>query len=329
MKHRSFLTQTLSLLLPVLLAACAFSSEQALQKVLGVSAEAPVFLGVQALSSRELSFEFSKPVSLASLHFDPSLETESVEEGTAVNIILKSPMGAGERFTADILVEDQHGNTLDVLVPFRSKNDRIPRLLITELRTEYSNSNSNFKAEFVELKTLEAGNLGALRVFIAGTGMRDPIYEFPPVEVAAGEYIVLYLRTPETGAVSSSEYRDFWVPGAVKRLRKTDAVLIMDQNDGILDGVLLSETAGPAWAKDDLVKAAELFAAGKAWVNAGPGKSDPPTPADAVITKGATTTRTVCRDETAANSKSAADWYITATSKASPGKPNNPERYQP
>jgi hypothetical protein len=160
--------------------------------------------------------------------------------------------------------------------------------------------------------------------------MRDPIYEFPPAEVAAGEYIALYLRTPETGAAEAlSESREFWVPGSVKRLRKTDAVLIMDQNDGIIDGVLLSEAPTPSWAKDDLTKAAELLAAGNAWVSAGPGKSAPPTPADAVITKGATTTRTVCRDETAANSKSAADWYITATSKASPGKPNNPERYQP
>jgi hypothetical protein len=340
MKQYSFLTRPLGgLLLSVLLASCAFSSEQALQKVLGVSAEAPVFLGVRALSDRELCFEFSKPVSLSTLRLDPHLETESIQEGAAVNIILKNPMGIGERFTADILVEDTHGNTLDVLVPFRSKNDRIPKLQITELRTEYANP----KAEFVELKILEAGNLGALRVFIAGSGMQDPVYEFPPAEAAAGEYIVLHLRSPETGITDEigpdmslsggteafPEARDFWVPGAVKRLRKTDAVIVMDQDGGILDGVLLSENPTPAWAKDDLTKAAELLAAGKAWINAGDGKAKALSPADAIGTKGTTATRTICRDETAADSNSAADWYITASSKASPGKPNNPERYQP
>jgi hypothetical protein len=129
------------------------------------------------------------------------------------------------------------------------------------------------------------------------------------------------------GTEAFPEARDFWVPGAVKRLRKTDAVIIMNQDGAIMDGVLLSENPTPAWAKDDLSKAAELLAAGKAWVGAGGGESK--TPADAVITKGTTPTRTICRDESAANTNSAADWYISASSKASPGKPNNPERYQP
>jgi hypothetical protein len=340
MKHRSFLTLPLwGFSLALLLAACAFSSEQALQKVLGASAEAPVFLGVRAISDRELCFEFSKPVTLSTLYFDPTLEVESVQEGTAVDVTLKGSMGAGEKFTADILVEDSNGNTLGVLIPFRSRNNRIPRLLITELRTEYANP----KAEFVELKTLEAGNLGALRVFIAGTGMKDPVYEFPPAEVAAGEYIVLHLRSPETGAVDETgadrsisggtealpDARDFWVPESIKRLRKTDVVLIMDQDGAILDGALLSENPTPTWAKEDLEKASGLLAIQGAWVSASGGKTKTLSPADAISTKGTTATRTICRDEKAADSNSAADWYITATSKASPGKPNSTERYQP
>lgn len=344
MKHRSFLTMLRrsagsgwSFFLPLLFfTACAFSSEQSLQKVLGTSAEAPVFLGVRALSDRELCFEFSKPVSLSSLHFNPYLDVGSIQEGALLDVTLNDSMGIGEKFTADILVEDLNGNTLGVLVPFRSRNSRIPRLLITELRTEYANP----KAEFIELKTLEAGNLGALRVFIAGNGLRDPVYEFPPTEVAAGEYLVLHLRSPETGARDETgtdrnlsggteafpDVRDFWVPGSVKRLRKTDAVLVMNQDNAILDGVLLSENPTPAWTKEDLTKAAELLAAQGAWISAA-GKTL--SPSDAVSAKGTTATRTICRNETAADNNSAADWYITASSKASPGKPNNPERYQP
>jgi hypothetical protein len=205
------------------------------------------------------------------------------------------------------------------------------------LRTEYANP----KAEFVEIKTLSAGNLGALRLFIAGMGMDEPVFEFPPTEVAAGEYLVAHLRTLDPASVNETgpdlalsggaealpDARDFWVPEAVKRLRKTDAVLLLDQEDKALDGALLSENPDNAWAKEDLDRAAKLLAAQGAWQSAGGSQS--PSPRDAILTKGATATRTICRDEAAEDTNTAADWLIVATSQASPGKPNSDKRYEP
>jgi hypothetical protein len=256
-----------------------------------------------------------------------------------VQVSLKESLRGGERILADILVEDEKGNTLGVLIPFRSKNDRVPDLMITELRTEYSNP----KAEFLELKTLSAGNLGAVRVCIAGAGMAEPVFEFPPTEVAAGEYLVLHLRTLDPASVNETggdrglspgteaftDARDFWVPGAVKRLRKTDVVLLMDQDDKALDGVLLSENSDALWAKEDLSRAAEILGTQNAWLKAGGVKLKNPLPQDAVLTTGTTATRTICRDETAGDTNTAADWYISATSQASPGKPNSDKRYEP
>jgi hypothetical protein len=328
------------IILPALFCAC--STEQAIQKVLGASAETPVFLGVKAISSQEIRFEFSKSVIVQSLNFDPPLDVLSISDGktgedSAALVSLAKIMQGGERILADMLVEDDLGNTLGVLIPFRSMNDRIPMALITELRTEYANP----KAEFVELKTLSAGNLGALRLFIAGTGMAEPVFEFPPTEVAAGEYLVVHLRTLDPASVNETgsdlalsagaealpDVRDFWVPEAVKRLRKTDVVLLLDQSDKILDGALLSENPDNAWAKEDLDRAAKLLAAGGAWQGAATSRSL--SPRDAIPTKGTTATRTICRDETAADSNTAADWYIAATSQASPGKPNSDKRYEP
>jgi hypothetical protein len=328
------------IILPILFCAC--STEQALQKVLGSSAETPVFLGVKALSPREIRFEFSKSVTVQSLNFDPPLDVLSIKDGktgeaSSALVSLGELMRGGERIVADMLVEDEMGNTLGLLIPFRSLNDRIPKVQITELRTEYANP----KAEFVELKTLGAGNLGALRLFIAGAGMAEPIFEFPPAEVAAGEYLVVHLRTLDpasvdetgkdlalsAGAEALSDARDFWVPEAVKRLRKTDVVLLLDQSDKVLDGALLSENPDNAWAKEDLDKAAKLLAAQGAWQSAAGGRSL--SPRDAIPTKGTTATRTICRDETVADTDSAADWYIAATSQASPGKPNSDKRYEP
>jgi hypothetical protein len=330
------------IVLPLLCSACSCSTEQAIQKVLGASAETPVFLGVKALSPREIQFEFSKPVTVRSLNFDPALDILSISDGqtgeaSLALVNLAEAMQGGAQIVADLLVEDEMGNTLGVLIPFRARNDRIPRALITELRTEYANP----KAEFVEIRTLSAGNLGALRLFIAGTSMTEPVFEFPPVEVAAGEYLVVHLRTLDPASVNETggslalspgtealpDARDFWVPEAVKRLRKTDAVLLLDQDDQILDGALLSENPDNAWAKDDLDRAAQLMAAQGAWKDAAGSRSL--SPREAIPTKGATATRTICRDETAADTDSAADWYIAATSQASPGKPNSDKRYEP
>lgn len=335
-------------IVPLLLgfSVCTCSTERALQKILGSSAETPVFLGVKPLSSREIRFEFSKPVTVSFLNFDPPLEILSISDGSdgtsgdgaAALVSLKEAMRGGERIVADMLVEDEMGNTLGVLIPFRSRNERLPDLIITELRTEYANP----KAEFLEIKTLSPGNLGAIRLFIAGTGMAEPLFEFPPTEVAAGEYLVLHLRTLDPASVNETggdlglsagvetfpDVRDFWVPEVRKRLRKTDVILLLDQDDKVLDGVLLSENPGDTWAKEDLSRGADMLAAQKAWLSA-EGEGPDLSPWDAVRTKGTTATRTICRDETVPDTNTAADWYVTATSQASPGKPNSGKRYEP
>jgi hypothetical protein len=314
-----------------LLIACSCSTESAIQQVLGISAEAPVFLGYQAVSAQEIAFEFSLPVRVVSLDFDPPLEVTSLVDGAQVEVTVHHELQGGEQVIANILVEDERRNTLNVLVPFRTKNDRLPGFMITELRTEYAKP----KAEFVELKTLSSGNLGALRLFIASNG-DTPVFTFPPVEVSAGEYLVIHLRSLEEGILNETggnrgaslgteafpESRDFWVPGAKKLLRKTDAVFLMDQDDRILDGVLLSETPDSSWAKEELAAATQLLGSQGGWL--------PSTnPEDAVPSKAATVTRSISRNETAQDNNRSDDWYITATSGATPGKPNNPKRYAP
>ncbi|MDR2535784.1 MAG: hypothetical protein LBD29_07105, partial [Treponema sp.] len=183
-------------------AACSAAGESAaaLQQVFGVTAEAPVFLNCKAVSEKEIDFEFSVPVTVLSLRFDPPMPVESINEGALVQVNVNQDLRCGERVTTDIVVEDTRKNTLNVLVPFRTRNDRLPAFVITELRTEYSKP----KAEFIEIKTLSAGNLGALRLFIASNGLTIPVFEFPPAEVRAGEYIVIHLRSIEEGLVNET-----------------------------------------------------------------------------------------------------------------------------
>lgn len=320
--------------LVLICSACSSSTESAIQQILGITAESPVFLSCKAVSSREIAFQFSLPVKVVSLHFDPAAEFASITDGDTVKIDLTQELSPGIGITADMVVEDSHRNTLNVLVPFRARNDRFPSLMLTELRTEYSKP----KVEFVEFKILKPGNLGALRLFIASNGLDIPVFEFPPVEVKAGEYVVIHLRSLEEGIVNETganlgasqgtealpEARDFWVPGSKKLLRKTDGVFFMDQDDTILDGVLLSEHPDTWGTKTALAEAVELLAHQRAWL---PSSEGPLGPKDAVASKSTTATRSICRNETIPDSNRAADWYITASSSATPGKPNNLKRY--
>jgi len=308
--------------------------------MLGGSSQSPVFLKCKAVSDDTVEFEFSQPVKVTSLSFDPVLEISSIENGSTVTVKFDESLTPGAMFSADLLAEDEKKNTVNVLVPFRSRNNRMPKLLINEICTEYASAAAGKKEEFIEFKVKSAGNLGAMRVVINSNtnAAKKTVYEFSPVEVKKDEYMTLHLRTynpasedeytenlaQSAGINASPTGRDFWMPGETKLLHKTAMIYVLDQDDKVIDAVMLSETPDTWWAKDYFAETAEFLFKNGAWKSAGGGVGGP---ADAVASGKATNTRTICRDETVEDSNTAADWYITDTSCATPGKPNNPKRY--
>jgi hypothetical protein len=323
----------------IVFSSCSTEESAPAALMLGGSSQAPVFIKCKAVSDDEVEFEFSQPVKVTSLNFDPALEITSIEDGSTVKVKFDENPGPGTLITADLLAEDAKKNTINVLVPFRSRNNRMPSLVINEIRTE----NTKPKCEFIEFKTLTAGNLGGMRVFIHGNtnAAKQTIHEFSPVEVKANEYMVLNLRTVEEncrdeygenlaesgGTNSSPTARDFWIPGNSVLLHKAaTAIYVLDQDDNALAAVMISDSSESQWAKDYLAEAAEFLFLQDAWKSADGGISGP---ADAARSTGTTNTRTICRDETLANTGTAADWYIAANSSATPGKENNTKRYTP
>ena len=321
----------------VVIAACACTPEAPFEGVLNVDASAPTFLSCAATKADRVEFLFSEPVVVSSLRFDRSRHDAVATDDSAVVATFSQALEEGGEYVADIIVEDSEGNTLSVLVPFRGRNDRMPPLRITELRTEYAKP----KVEFVELHLEAAGQLGGMRLVSSDQGFDVPLFEFPATEAAAGEYVVVHLRTLEDGCVdetgardassgtdASPTGRDFWLPGAEKRVRKIDAIAVLDMEGRILDALLISETKEGDWKNDELVAAAERLEDGGAWKRAD-GGSGPLSPADAFMSEATTTTRTICRSEADADTDSASDWYVTVTKGATPGRENNPSRYIP
>jgi len=224
--------------------------------------------------------------------------------------------------------------SLSAEVPL-SANDLIPRIIINELRTEYSGS--TLRAEYIEFKVMSAGNLGGLQLFIMWDAKKPYIFDLPAVDVKAGEYVVFHLRTLEstsvnelgedlsesTGTDSSPTARDLWVPDNKKWLHKTDIVYLQDANGRILDAVVLNETPGETWSKNRAHFARiieDLYNRGM-WKSA---DGHLPGPSDAVDTSTikSSVTKSISRYEGKENTHTAKDWYITNKGGASPGMPN-------
>lgn len=317
--------------------ACACAPEAPLEDLLSVDASAPTFLGCAATGADRVEFRFSEPVTVSSLRFDHAQPGSVSVDGNTVVATFPSKLEEGGRYVADILVEDPEGNTLSVLTPFRGRNNRMPCLRITELRTEYAKP----KVEFIELHLESSGQLGGMRLVSSAQGFASTLFEFPRAEAASGEYVVVHLRKIEDGCIdetialdasagtdSSPTARDFWIDGSEKRARKTDALALLDQDGGVLDALLVSETEEGEWKSEELIASAAYLRDRGAWKTAGGGPGDL-LPASAASSLGTTATRTICRSEPDADTDTSADWYVTSTSCATPGRANNPKRYVP
>jgi hypothetical protein len=213
-------------------------------------------------------------------------------------------------------------------VPGTSLPGTVPQLQITEIRTTQFGK----QAEFVELKMQSSGNLGGLKVVITGNAETPFVYEFQPVQVAAGDFVVLHLRTLETscvdeyggnlalsgGADACPTARDFWVPGNTKHISATGAVFVLVDDSHILDAVMFSDTTGKEWKSEILIDTADYLFILNEWQSP---SGEMCSPADAVNTYliGNSVSRSIARYTSAPDTNTKADWYITPTAAVTPG----------
>ena len=317
--------------------ACSMDTDVAAADSVPKSPKPLSLLSVEVVSETELDFEFSAPVKVLSLSFDPSLEIASIGEGSKVRVLLDGGIETGMQIVAGIRAQDGSGNMFNGTVPFELVKDtpynepdpRIPEVLINELRTEYAAP----RVEFIEFAIQSDGNLSNLRVFIYRNGSKTPVeFAFPYTKVKAGEYAVLYLRTLGTASVEvSSDEHNFWIPGNTSRLNKTSAVYVQDREGKVQSAIMLSESDNAEWwtgsSRKHFTEVAEFLFEKGAWKSA---LGTIAAPSDAVMSQRIATavTRSISRDETVGNTNTAADWYLTADRGATPGMPNNPKRLE-
>ncbi|MBP5443091.1 MAG: hypothetical protein J6Y60_07610 [Treponema sp.] len=163
-----------------------------------------------------LSLSFTKPVQVnAACVSEKDEEEESTvtgknqvpvssaldEDGYTVNFKMDEKTRIGQKYVLDAELEDESGNTLTVQVEFKGFNDRIPSLVMSELRMKKKSNKSG--PEFVEFYALSSGNTSGL-ILVSGANGTENCYEFPAMEVKAGECIVVHLRNDCEGSVDET-----------------------------------------------------------------------------------------------------------------------------
>jgi hypothetical protein len=331
MKYMTIVT----LFVAALIASCSF--EAAIPKYVFGKDTPPELLDVRAVSPLEMRFTFSEPVTLQTIAFAPEAVVQETLDGDTVVVRFESPYEIGTEVTADLLVCNTAGGTLEAVFTFGAFNDRMPEFLITELRTELSKP----RVEFIELYMTTGGNLAGARLFVASNGIKLPVYEFPAVEVREGEYVLLHMRSPDyinavneagedLAAVTSDDkkvqadcpptVRDLWLPVNKEVLRKSDVVYVTGQTGRVIDAAAFCDKvkeAGKWDANPAFEEALSFLVEAGAWMVEGGGGIE-----SVFDSNGTTATRTICRREAAGDTNTAQDWYKSATSKASPGKAN-------
>lgn len=198
------------------------------------------------------------------------------EDGCKVTFSASDRYEVGKDYEIFGVVEDKAGNSLIFCVPFCGYNSRLPRLVMTELQPKYKKYKEEYRCEYVELLALTSGNLSGLELYSGADGDAKK-YDFPALELEAGQLLLLHLRNAGKGAVTEEEnlnestaahsaknVRDIWSSNDKARLSDSaDIIVIRNSVDGsILDAIMYAPEDASEWGKGTLLLADQVLESG-------------------------------------------------------------------
>ncbi|MEX2445207.1 MAG: hypothetical protein WD492_16505 [Alkalispirochaeta sp.] len=308
----------------------------------------PVLTTVAARGRSDFALVFDKPVELREADLTPerAIVDARWRDGELV-VSVDEPLHAGELYWIDAQVEDRSGNISSVLVSVYGLNPDLPAVLINEVVCQGTGNHT----DWVELRALEAGNLGGLTLYEGSPSYWDSRYVFPRMEVAAGDYIIVHFKpqgdpeeideidgdpTASGGQNHHPEAWDVWVGGGDGIPNTTGALSLSEYPGGpILDAFLYTSKTydaahplrgfGLASQLDFLEELVELGT----WEISG----TQVIPEDLFNPDDSTGTRSINRtpgteDTDTIDTDTSADWHIGPTSSSTAGYTNTTEVYQ-
>ncbi|PKL23718.1 MAG: hypothetical protein CVV47_12950 [Spirochaetae bacterium HGW-Spirochaetae-3] len=263
-------------------------------------------------------------------------------DGRSVVVSLGGSQEPGTAYAVSGIVADAAGNLSSFVLPYWGHNPRPPALVFNELLTEGSATHPD-AAEFYVAADGECAGLA----FFCGAPMDfDFRYVFPPLAVEEGDYIVLHLkpqgleseidessdRAASGGLDATAGAWDLWYRGGDGALSGQNGALSLcaSPNGAFVDAALYSsrtidsDTAYGGFGSAALRDRVGAIVAGLAWA-----ASDPPRPEDCAGSAGTTSTRSLCRSSSSADTDSREDWHIVPTRGSTIGSVNSDEVYAP
>ena len=267
---------------------------------------------------------------------DAAGEGEGEGEGrlVAVVVVTEQPFAAGRSYTLHTTARDRRGNTTTFVARFWGFNPRPPGLVINE----FTPKGSKKRRDAIELYVTAAGNLGGVTLYDGVAGdYRDQVV-LPPVEVAAGDYIVIHATTDglgedEVDGPDSSGHEqavagawDFWLAEGGGLSGNNGVITVYAAPDGgLIDGVIYSNRTSESddryrgFGSKATMQRADTLAELGGWQFAG----EQIAPEDAIDSDATTSTRSLSRASSSADTDSAADWHTVPTRGATFGAPNS------
>ncbi len=309
----------------------------------------PIYLGLKQDDDVSITLSFSESVTAVSGETAVSASDGSpipiagMDDGAEeLSIRLADAPEPGGRCVITIRVADSRGNSLRALIPFYGLNTNLPPMVINEFTTQGSSSSP----DMVELLVLGAGSTAGAVLYegVDGDSLQEMV--LPPIEAAAGDYIIVHFKpqgipeeTDESvskaesgGLKAHPEAWDLWVPGGSGLSGNNGVISLYNRPGGEpLDGVLYSNRTSSSDTNYGGFGSSAVLQRARALVQAGMWHTaeGEVRPEDAVNPDASTATRSIFRMPGAADTDSAADWFIAPTSGATFGSENGTEVYVP
>lgn len=244
----------------------------------------PSTMGELVFSQEQIAVTEENKSDLLDLE-DRTTEGIAQDAGFQVRVVFtesqRLEMGATYIFSG--VAHDQEGNSLLFQLPFYGFNRNVAGVVLSEVRSEYDKP----KVEFIELYVHRSGNLAGIELYSVNKNFE---YVFPAVEVSAGEYIVLHMRTLEeesghvdeldnnlsasTASDSCTGVRDLWVSSTSEIIGTSDVLVLRERAKGkLMDALLYISPKVSDTSKKKILPAGEDVIAEGGWIAGEDGES--------------------------------------------------------
>lgn len=252
-----------------------------------------VILSGNTIKEKKINFDLNEDITslTQALEIENNIESEIIydENSNEILIRLEKPTEIGQNYLLFACVEDLIGNSLNFSLEFSGYNSRIPKLIMTEIKTisdtsqnKFEKTNNFYRNEYIEFLSLSDGNLSGIEIISGNDGI-DRKYVFPPIEVSKGEVFIVHLRNRGQGCIcemgndlnlatstySHPEIRDLWSENTETVFgNKNDIIIVRNTaNNEILDCIMYKDEDLTQWSKklevfSDLINNSKIYESG-------------------------------------------------------------------